>query len=362
MINSGEINGNLDQVSGLIKAGLKRLDQFRHESGFYSLWGGGNPVDYITVKIAHRLLPFLEIEFADVHQRLEKTKHALLEKEIKENQLLVLDPRFKDKMNSVKDAAVLYFAGNGEQQAALKFLRKAAIRDGNQVHWDGSPSIGYWGGTLEATCDAARVMHAAGDPLFDAAFQYIGSRMVNGRLYSTADTRALIELIDSMRSSQSQPIVEIDGDLQQLDRDIVCQSISVRQGHLLARIDEEIEVDHLTPKSNYKFNVSVSSKQVKIGKEVNIQIQLNEETLCPVARVFLPGSLAFLKGGANAQTAYQPVNEPVRRRRWSNITAQLTLDAVAVRRGSGYIYIMVHDLYDAEKVGTIKPIYINVTQ
>ena len=42
---------------------------------------------------------------------------------------------------------------------------------------------------------------------------------------------------------------------------------------------------------------------------VTITITVQEETLCPVARVFLPGNLALIEGGANAQTAYRPIKQ-----------------------------------------------------
>jgi hypothetical protein len=58
---------------------------------------------------------------------------------------------------------------------------------------------------------------------------------------------------------------------------------------------------------------------------------------------------ALLKGGANAQTAHLPVER-----------AELTADAVAVRPGRGKLYVSLHDMYDAEKVGTIPGIEITL--
>jgi hypothetical protein len=49
----------------------------------------------------------------------------------------------------------------------------------------------------------------------------------------------------------------------------------------------------------------------------------------------------FIGAGANAQTAYLPIE-----------SKELTVDVVAVRPGKGKLYASVHDMYDAEKVGT----------
>ncbi len=64
----------------------------------------------------------------------------------------------------------------------------------------------------------------------------------------------------------------------------------------------------------------------------------SEATLAPLARLFLSGHLALLKGGANAQTVYLPIE-----------SESLTVDAVAV-----------HDMDDAEKIGTAPGIEIRV--
>jgi hypothetical protein len=39
---------------------------------------------------------------------------------------------------------------------------------------------------------------------------------------------------------------------------------------------------------------------------------------------------------------------------------ELTVDAVAVRPGRAKLFVSVHDMYDAEKVGTIPGIKISV--
>ena len=50
-----------------------------------------------------------------------------------------------------------------------------------------------------------------------------------------------------------------------------------------------------------------------------------------------------------AQTAHLPIEED-----------ELVVDAVAVRPGRGKLYVTVHDMYDADKVGTAPGIEIRV--
>ena len=88
-----------------------------------------------------------------------------------------------------------------------------------------------------------------------------------------------------------------------------------------------------------------------------MRITLNEDSICPLARVYLPGCLALLKGGANAQTAHTPVG--VDGLYWRQ-ARRLGLSAVAVRRGRGKLYVSVHDLYDAGKVGTAEGVEIRI--
>jgi hypothetical protein len=66
-----------------------------------------------------------------------------------------------------------------------------------------------------------------------------------------------------------------------------------------------------------------------------------ESSIVPLVRLYLPGCLTLLKGGANAQTIHLPVERD-----------ELVVDAVAVRSGRGKLYVTVHDMHDADKIGT----------
>ncbi|MEK6573381.1 MAG: hypothetical protein AABZ58_03560 [Chloroflexota bacterium] len=177
-------------------------------------------------------------------------------------------------------------------------------------------------------------------------------------LHSTADTRALVELLAALAPSFSPARggerggaarAVIDGQTVDLKDASIGREITALSDNLIARVDEEIEINHLEPRADFEFAVKPSKTKLAVGERIQITITPREETIAPLARRFLPGSLALLKGGANAQTAYLPVER-----------AELTVDAVAVRPGRGKLFVSVHDMYDAEKVGAAPGIEITV--
>ncbi|MGD8738191.1 MAG: hypothetical protein PVJ85_15705, partial [Anaerolineae bacterium] len=142
--------------------------------------------------MVHRLLGFEGLPFDDAIEMRGRAAKALRRKKYTNNQLLPLDAAFSAPMETVADAVALYFHGNGQRDQALDYLRRSAERlEDGTARWPASTHH-YWGGQLEATCDAARVMLDAGDALFVPAFRYVASQLVDGMLYSTADTRALV--------------------------------------------------------------------------------------------------------------------------------------------------------------------------
>jgi hypothetical protein len=277
---------------------------------------------------------------------LGKAQKALLKAGHRDNALLPLDGRFRQKMRTAEDAVATYFAGNGDRERSLNHLRQNVIRDGDKVYWKASSA---WGGNLEVTADAARVMFDAGDELFRPAFATVSSQLVNGMLYSTADTRALVELLASLRFAPATRAV-IDGEEVALAEVSGGSTVTALSDNLIVRLDEEIEINHLEPRADFQFAVKPSGRALHLGERIQITITPKEQTIAPLARLFLPGNLALLKGGANAQTAYLPIERE-----------ELTVDAVAVRPGRGKLFVSVHDMYDAQKVGTIPGIEITVS-
>ncbi len=302
----------------------------------------------ITARVAHRLLGFSELPFKDAFDMRGKAAKALSERGYKNNQLLPLGREFRGPLETVADAVALYFHGNGYRDKALETLRRTVERlDDGTARWPTSQRH-YWGGQLEATCDAARVMLHAGDALFVPAFRYVTGKLVDGMLYSTADTRALVELLAGLGFRAGDTAL-IDGQEMPLREVSVGQEVTARTDNLIVRVDERIEINHLEPRADFRFGVKPSKKRLKLGERIQIKVTPKESSIAPLVRLYLPGCLALLKGGANAQTAHLPVERD-----------ELVVDAVAVRSGRGKLYVTVHDMYDADKVGTAPGIEIRV--
>jgi hypothetical protein len=191
-------------------------------------------------------------------------------------------------------------------------------------------------------------MYDADDPLFRPAFTYVTGKLVNGMLYSTADTRALVELLASLKFDPAERAV-IDGQEVTLGDVSIGREVVALNDNLIVRLDEEIEINHLEPRADFQFAVEPSKTKLTVGERIQITVTPKEQTIAPLVRLFLPGNLALLKGGANAQTAYLPIERE-----------RLTVDAVAVRPGHGNLFVSVHDMYDAGKIGTIPGIKITV--
>lgn len=345
-ITAGVVPGDLPTTQGRILAGLQRLSTFQYTDGLFSLWCHGQPDKTLTARVAHRLLGLRGLPFAMADELLKKAEKALLENHYRDNALLALNPAFKGNLLNPEDATAHYFGGNDkDRQEALALLRQTVKRDGDKAYWEAELA---WGGNLEVTADAARVLAHAGDALFRPAFTYVTGKLVNGMLYSTADTRALVELLASLKYDPATQAV-IDGQTVSLAEVSAGKSVTALSNNLLVRLDEVTEINYLEPRADFQFAVKPEKTRLMPGERIKIVITPQEKTLCPLARVFLPGNLAMLKGGANAQTAYLPIEREA-----------LTVEVVAVRPGRGKLYVSVLDMYDAEKVGVIPGLEMEV--
>jgi hypothetical protein len=141
----------------------------------------------------------------------------------------------------------------------------------------------------------------------------------------------------------------INGQEVALGQVSIGKEVTALSDSLIVRVDEEIEIDHLEPRADFQFTVRSAKIKLTLGERIQITVIPKEQTIAPLARLFLPGNLALLKGGANAQTAHLPIEQ-----------SELTVDAVAVRPGRGKLYVSVHDMYDADKVGTVPGLEITV--
>jgi len=342
--------GDVDAFARRIHAGLKRLSTFQHDGGLFSIWCGGKAGVDITARVAHRLLGFRALDFGLAEKMLDRAAGALEKRCHRDNSLLALGAEFREAggVRNVEDATALYFEGEeGERDESLAYLRRTAVREDGTAHW---PAERAWGGTLEVTADAARVLLDAGDRLFLPAFRYVTGRLVEGRLYSTADTRALVELLALLRFRNTD-VAMVDGQRVPLDKASVGQTVTALTDHLIVRADEAQEINYLEPADHFRFDTDVSRQSLCLGERVVIRVTPRETSIAPLVRLYLPGCLAWVKGGANAQTAHLPVEREF-----------LEVEAVAVRPGRGQVRVVVHDMYDAEKVGVAPGIEVRVQE
>jgi len=340
--------GDTDAFARRIAAGLKRLFTFQHDDGLFSIWCGGKPGVDITSRVAHRLLGFRGLDFSPAERMLERAAGALRKHRHRDNSLLALGPEFREKggVRSVEDATAIYFHGQGgERDEALGYLRRTAVREDGTARW---PAKRAWGGALEVTADAARVLLHASDRLFLPAFRYVTSHLVDGRLYSTADTRALVELLASLRFRDTDTAL-VDGQEVRLNEVSIGQTVTAQTDNLIVRVDEAREINYLEPAENFRFDADLSRQSLRLGERALIRVTPRETSIAPLVRLYLPGCLAWVKGGANAQTAHLPVEHDC-----------LEIEAVAVRPGRGQLRVAVHDMYDAEKVGVAPGITVKV--
>jgi hypothetical protein len=344
-------SGELGHFEQRIQAGLARLRTFQHANGMFSIWCGGKQGVDITGRVVHRLLGFEGLPFDDAFDMRDKAAGALRERRYRNNQLLALGPAFREEMRTVADAVAIYFHEEGaarQRNEALAYLHDAVERlEGGGARWPASTHH-YWGGQLEATCDAARVMLDAGDALFVPAFRYVTSKLVDGMLYSTADTRALVELLAGLGFRQTDTAM-IDGQDVLLREASIGREVTARTENLLVRLDQAVEINHLEPRYDFRFLLKPSKRRMRLGERIQIRVVPQETSIAPLVRLYLPGCLALLKGGANAQTAHLPIERD-----------ELVVEAVAVRPGHGKLYATVHDMYEADKVGTTPGIEIRV--
>lgn len=344
------VSGDLPTTTGRILAGLQRLSTFQYPDGMFAIWCGGQPGLPITSRVAHRLLGLQGLTFPMAAEMLQKTKTVLLKANHQDNNLLGLDKAFGSPMKSPEDAVAYYFAGdgNGPKQDALHLIREMVHYEGEndeKAFWQGGRA---WGGKLQVTADVARLLYTANDTLFRPAFAFVTGKLVNGMLYSTADTRALVELLASLKFDPSERAI-IDGTEVPLTEMSIGRKVIALNDNLIVRVDREIALNHLEPRADFQFSLEPSKTDLKIGERIQLTITPNEKTIAPLARIFLPGNLALLKAGANAQTAYVPIERD-----------KLVVDVIAVRSGVGKLHVSVHDMYDGDKVGTLPGVEVSV--
>jgi hypothetical protein len=380
---------NTHEVAQMIDAGLLRMTKFLQQDGLYSLWESSKEGSAdVTKKVLKNLTPLIGIEkFKDnASPLIEKPVQQLLNRNIKDNLLLPLSKDFRAPIVSSEDAANMAIYGKAtesERLEALKLIESNAIEGsgGTEVHWESSQST--WGGSLETTAMALRTVCTSQEQkhqaLFKKGFKFLVKRLVGGRLYSTADTRALIELFSSMKDSDTQPkftyrayakedqtsqvtktekdyrisvtkgvaVVPLDVDTE-MDPTVERRKL-IAQSRIFVRTDGSEIIDYKKIKSNFNFEAKLEKTTLKLGERIKLILTPKENSICPISKIFLPANTAFLEGGVNIQTISKPVTE-----------GSITLDIVATSRGSCKLYTVLYDMYDSEMIGVGPAIEVRV--
>jgi hypothetical protein len=383
-----EFGENTNEVRQMIDAGLSRMTKFLQQDGLYSLWENskdGSPD--VTRKVLKNLAPVVGIDkFKEkVSPLVEKPVQELLKRKVVDNALIPLSEKFQAPISTVEDASniVAYGRGkNGKRREALEFIESRAVEgsSGSEVHWE--PSQGTWGGALESTAMSLRALYTSSEEnhrtLFKKGLRFLAKRLIVGRLYSTADTRALIELFASMKDMDTRPKfiyhtyakkdpttritrTEKDYDIDskvdtavgiddEAESDLTVKGRKlVAHSRLFVRVDGTEIIDYRKMKSNFNFDAKLEKTTLNLGERVKLVLTPKEQSLCPITKIFLPANTAFLEGGVNIQTVSKPV-----------VGGNVTVDIVATSRGKCKLYAVLYDMYDSGMIGVGLPIKVSV--
>ncbi|HPZ10146.1 MAG TPA: hypothetical protein PL110_18790, partial [Candidatus Eremiobacteraeota bacterium] len=346
LILSGVLSGDQKELEEKIYANLQILKKFFKE-GFFSLWGEEPSVE-VTVKVLTNMLSYQGLHFVSADRIIQSASKSLLERGIKSYPLTLLSSEFTPPSTRNINPILTYLYGPKLlRQQLVSLIKILAIKSHNFYYWKGDD---FWGGTLEATCHALKVMHRAGEKeIFQKALNFIFTNIKNGTLNSTSDTLSLVELLSEVfLPSGSRAIVN---GVETSFNDIfpVRGKVEVIEKNLIVRSDREEIVNYLEKQGEISFSIEVSSSHVIIGEILTIIIKPETRTLCPIARIFLPGNIDLL----DLTPGIQYINLPVK-------GSTLEINALAVRNGTGKIRVFLEDFYRPDRTGVSESVEIVV--
>ncbi|MCE1245200.1 MAG: hypothetical protein LWY06_01005 [Firmicutes bacterium] len=342
-MKKGIISNGFQDVERKLMQGADRMKLFFRDDSF-SLWENGTPSDYVTVQVLSNLRPLWQINFGDTGKMTELAAANLIKKKYKDNRLVEYNKAFAGEMKTVRDAVSFYKRGL-EKEKAVQLLREKAEVSTSTAIWKDETC---WAGPAEATCLALQVMQHEDSELFNKGFSFVSSGLQEGRLYSTTDTAAFLELLSNMEGKNTGSAI-IDGKQINLASPVICTEVEAMEKTLI-RVDEETEVDYLTPSSNFKGEISIERTSFKTGEKVNLVIKPLEDSLAPLARIYLPGNTACLESGAGIQKMYVPIKSDT-----------LKLELYGIRKGRGKLQVALMDMYDSEKTGVLPGLTLTVS-
>jgi hypothetical protein len=354
-IKSGSYAGDIKEVEKFLNVGVDRMRLFFHGDKGFSLWEKGEPDNEVTAIVLKNLKPLVGIDLPKLKKLVDGGVKTLLAAKVKDNALAIYDERFLKEPDDL-EGVVFYGQGliaKGDKKELNKIIdqiEQQAKKSDNYLYWR---SDKLWGGDLEMTCEVLKVIYyRKEDGYFKKGFNYVTSRLVDSRLKTTSDTRALIELL-AMIGKTEPPWAEVDGSKVKLDKPLIAKRVKALTDGVLVKQSEERVVNYLETSGDYRFSVTIDKSALKVGDKavltITPQATGRSRPDVPLTRVYLPANLAFLLGGGNVQELYEPLKY-----------GSLELEVVAVRPGKAGLLALVHDMYETDKIGIAPKMEVTV--
>lgn len=331
------------RVKFLINQGIERMKLF-YDGKLFSLWESGRPDSVVTRKVLKNLVPLKEMNILNLQEMIRTSVGLLLKKKVKDSALLPYSNDFAGEISTVKDAA-LFYRYKIDTEKSRKFVLQNVAKKGDFVFWNDETC---WGKEVEATCYALQVAFHEDRKLFFKGFRFISEKLQNKMLFSTADTAAFLDLLNLINLN-TPPRAEIDGKETVVQIPVRCKKIKALE-EILVRIDSKKEIDHLIPRSDFEGEVNIERTSLSPGEKTKLSVVPMENSLAPLARIYLPGNLAEVSSGAGVQQMYLPIKGK-----------RLILEVYGVRKGEGELRVVLHDMYDPDKVGVLPGIKVTVS-
>ncbi len=351
-------------ILGMIKQGLGNLLSLYYNDSEHSfgLWNKDLFNRKTTIQVLRNLVPLFplldEFNLGDHRSKLNSAAQSLIKDNMKSYILGVYSSKFIPKDEVIKDpmAAAWALQSNDvpNRDKWLKVIQENAKVTEETCKWE-SPLA--WAGELQATPEILRALirHEAYlnddlKKLYSKGFHYVMNNMVNGRLFSTTDTLALIGLFTDIpiietKIKKNEEIIEINESYKIKD-DFTAQT------HVYVHWNEEKSFNPFKdlPTMSEKLHFKVDKKNCKIGDELKLVINAPSDLFCPVAAICFPPHVAMLKGGGNVQQHYLPFRGD----------KTILLELVCIRNGTGHIRVIVHDMYNKKQVIKPNPLVIKI--
>ena len=206
-------SGEEHPLEGMLVQGMSRLMNLYYNSSLneFGLWSSEQANVKVTIQIlgnlapAYKLLEFLHLN--DYKISLDAAIKNLIEQNITSFDLLPYSSKFLPK-NALTDPleialALIYSIEDiMNQNELLNTIQRLVVVESDECYWS-SPLA--WAGTLQTTCCVLQALISHNDDLspelhelYDKGLKFVMKHMINGRLFSTTDTLALIRFFTSI--------------------------------------------------------------------------------------------------------------------------------------------------------------------